>query len=62
MVHSQYYQIAKLLDINYSYIIASTDAPQSYEMQAGRNENVYVALAQLDQTLAEIDAMTLQTQ
>jgi capsular polysaccharide biosynthesis protein len=55
MVHSQYYQLAKYLGLPYAFVIGSTDAPTSYEMQAGRNENVYIHPSQLDAALAELD-------
>jgi len=55
MVHSQYYQFAKQLGLNYSFLIADTDAPTSKEMQAARNKDVYIDIDQLDACLAELD-------
>jgi hypothetical protein len=36
-------------------MVAATNAPKSKEMQAARNENVYIATAELDAALAELD-------
>jgi hypothetical protein len=59
MVHSQYYQFARYLGMPYAFIVAETNAPKSHEMQAGRNEDVYIAPTDLDRALAELENQAL---